>query len=406
MTRRHVKKPNLRSRRSNHNRTGLVTIKRRNHHVKNMKNKTKIGPKLKHGYNRKFATTRKNIDGGGVVDWFKNWRANNQSSHAAFKPLTPPPQPKPKTIEFSRRKIQPAPQIAVAESPAPPIPVAESPAPPIPVAESSPIVGETSADEAERPTVKEQLPPVTEPPLTRSSPPVTEPQLTRSSPPVTEPQLPRSSPPVTAPISQPSSSTFRRHQKSDIRLPPPPPFMNNVFITGEKQVCSPAPTTLRTSLDDAFTIRQVVAVDDIRIIFVGETPYQGTANGRQSFNGHARIWLQQNTTTKEVNYIVEIKINIDGHHFDANNSRYWPTHHVPAALKSINIYNLILAFQTMNIGNVTTDDITSIREAAKTFEEKTQQAKNAEQARATATADLNRLISEKFDGLFWSFTST
>ena len=410
MTQRHIKKLKLQSRRSKHNRIGLVTIKRRKHHLKNMKNKTKIGLKLKHGYNRKFVT-RKNFGGGGLLRWFKDFRAYHTPSHAAFKPL-----PELKNQSRVSGQIQPEAQVNPVEAP-----IAASAIGAI----AAPLHPESGEYKDDNPTL---LPPPPRPsqvnlnttyfrnrttltprPTVSSSPspapPAPKPRPTVSSSPPPPPTVSSSAPPSTLweePVQR------NPNYKYDYSMNRKATEIENVFVTGGREPpfnVRHVETDLQEFLDKAKaldhrdTVVKSTQHNKFDIIFLGNQDYSGRAD-RYAFGGNADIWLQKITYTNndpdDIDYVV--RINKTGG-MTAEQHNFWPIWHVPAALANINKLSLIRAFHRMGIQGISKADIDSIEAAEKIVETTQQTLQDAKNANVEANTKLRELISEKLKGM-------
>jgi len=405
-TRRQYKKRRLQSiRRSKSSRSPSVTDtkKWRKHGVKNIKNKTKI-ESLKHGYNnRKFITTRKKNGGGvfGLVDRFRNWRANNQGSHGALKPLSAPPPPEqPETqktwkrfFTFGKSKIHNASDTdmplnsMISTTPVLPAPLPSPPSPP------------------------PHLPP---------SPP---------------PHLPSSPPPPPPPPPPPSSSHFEKI-KTDFKLPPPPPlplpspyesnsyqyvkptgnekYDPHTFITGsiqdidgkQKYTVLPVKEELIQTLNSVRHNNGVVTYDNNVITFVGDQPY--SYGGHFSYGGTANIWVQQNLLSGDVQYIV--KVIPDGHFTADIESTNWPIRHVPLALSLIKSKLLVDAMERIDVikneDKLRSDqEEEEVKRAKSMLENAKSMLENAKSVFDKAIEQRNRVNSDILkDVKLWTFT--
>jgi hypothetical protein len=328
-------------RRSKSSRSSSVTDdtkKRRKHGVKTMKNRTKI-ESLKHGYNRKFMTTRKKNGGGefGFVDRFKNWRANNQGSHGALKPLSAPPPPEqPETqktwksfFTFGKSKIHNASDTDMPLnsiiSTTPVLPASLHPSPP--------------PHHTHFKMTTPKLPPPPPPP------PSTPPPISSSS------ALPLPSPyPL---FNEPNPYHYVKPTDNEKYDP-------HTFITGniqdidgkQKYTVLPVKEALIQTLNSVRDNNEVVTYGDNNVItFVGDQPYSYASHG--AYGGTANIWVQRNLVSGNVQYIVNI---IPGGHFTFNiEPTAWPIYHVPLALSLI-IKSKLLVDAMERIGVIKNED--------------------------------------------------
>jgi hypothetical protein len=380
-------------RRSKSNRSVTDTKKRRKHGVKNMKNRTKI-ESLKHGYNRKLVMARKKNSGGGFgfVDRFRNWRANNQGSHGALKPLSAPPPPpeQPETqktwkslFTFGKSKIHNTPDTVMPlNSMISTTPVLPAPSPP----------------------------PLSHPPhhLTPSPthPPPPSPRSHSHFKRTANVGLPPPPQPPTPTPTVSSSSPAERWEKPDEQnsnynydysmIRKDTENKNVFFIGGDGPPFSVR--HVETELNQLIDKAKANDLDDHgNIIFLGNQDYTGSA-GRKAFGGNADIWLQKITDPDDVNYIVRIN-RTSGRGYYGDEPAFWPIWHVPTALNHINKLSLIRAFHRMGIQGISENDNGLIEDAAKIVETTQQMLQGAKNANVEANTKLGVLLSEKLKGI-------